>query len=271
MLILSSLPSDVEKKLKALKMQKNIVGLSGGKDSVATCILLHKLDIPFQCVTAEVWWKKAITGENPIHYDFMHEKLFPKLNSWGIECCTVSSEKTAFEYITTPVKPSKKHPERAGKLRGFPICGRCSIQRDCKCGPAAKFYKKQNCAYNVITGIAKDEFGRLDSNEANGRLSLLEVLEICEWETFRIDKSEGLLSPVYNFSDRGGCWFCPNQKIQELDWLYRNRRDLWDELMYVQKMPNKVTEKFNRTQTLYDIEKILKSGVQQKLFLGQLL
>lgn len=48
--------------LQSLKTKTNIVGLSGGKDSVATCILLYYLDIPFQTVTAEVWWKEGITG-----------------------------------------------------------------------------------------------------------------------------------------------------------------------------------------------------------------
>ena len=30
----------------------------------------------------------------------------------------------------------------------------------------------------------------------------------------------GLLSPVYAFTDRGGCWFCPNAKRAELRHLY---------------------------------------------------
>ena len=79
------------------------------------------------------------------------------------------------------------------------------------------------------------------------------------------------MSPTYWFSDRGGCWFCPNQKIQELELLYREHRDYWNELMEIQKMPNKVTELFNRRQTLYDIEKIIKTGVQMKFFIGHLL
>lgn len=35
-------------------------------------------------------------------------------------------------------------------------------------------------------------------------------------------------------------------------------------------MPNKVTELFNRTQTLYDIEKEILTGVQMKFFMGDL-
>jgi tRNA(Ile)-lysidine synthase TilS/MesJ len=62
------LKSRIPKKiLRKLKTRLNIVGLSGGKDSVATCILLHYMGIPFETVTAEVWWKDNITGENPKH------------------------------------------------------------------------------------------------------------------------------------------------------------------------------------------------------------
>lgn len=77
------LPKENKDQIKALKNSDNIVGVSGGKDSLATCILLHWLDIPFRTITAEVWWKDDITGENPYHYEFLHEKAFPKLQDWG--------------------------------------------------------------------------------------------------------------------------------------------------------------------------------------------
>ena len=92
-----------------------------------------------------------------------------------------------------------------------------------------------------------------------------------EYQTYGIVAPENLLSPTYTFSERGGCWFCGNQKIQELEMLYRVWPHLWDELMVIQDMPNKCQEKFNRTQTLYDIEKQIKSGVQEKWFTGQML
>jgi hypothetical protein len=53
--------------------------------------------------------------------------------------------------------------------------------------------------------------------------------------------------------------------------LYREFPNLWNDLMEVQRMPNKVSELFNRTQTLYDIEKQIKEGVQLKFFPGNLL
>ena len=257
--------------LKRLKTRLNIVGLSGGKDSVATCILLYYMDIPFQTVTAEVWWKEGITGENPKHYEFMHNVLFPKLKSWGIKCDTIRSNTTAFQYMTTPIKASKKHPERNGKLRGFPLCGRCGIQRDCKSRVCERYYRIIFKPYNVIVGFASNEKDRVISANNKNQIALLDLLGIHEIQTYPICNNEGLLSPTYSFSERVGCWFCPNQKIQELELLYREFPHLWDELMAIQKMPNKVTELFNRTQTLYDIEEQIKNGVQIKFHISDFL
>lgn len=260
---------DAESKVKQLKESVNIVGLSGGKDSMATCVLMHYLDIPFKTVTAEVWWKKDITGENPYHYEWLHDKAVSKLESWGVQCDFVSSEITAYEFMTTPIKYSK-YPERVGKLKGFPLCNRCGIQRDCKLRPCQKYYRDQSSEHNVITGIATDEKDRLVTAAANKNESLLDILKVPEYMTYGICSGEDLLSPTYTFSERGGCWFCPNQKIYELEMLYREFPHFWDELMEIQKMPNKVQEKFNRTQTLYDIEKEIINGVQIKLFTGTL-
>ena len=267
---LLTLPTDRLDKINALKSGLNIVGLSGGKDSLATCILLHWLDIPFKTITAEVWWKDDITGENPYHYEFMHGIAVPKLNTWGVTCDFVRGKITAYEYITTPIKYSK-YPERIGKARGFPLCGKCGIQRDCKLKPCEKYYKQQTENYNVITGIAADEKDRLLTNSANNRISILELIAVPEYETYGICTGETLLSPTYTFSNRGGCWFCPNQKIYELELLYRVFPNLWGELMEIQRLPNKVQEKFNRTQTLYDIEEQIKHGVQQKWFIGEMM
>ena len=92
--IKKEIPTEV---LSLLKNKLNIVGLSGGKDSVATCILLYYLDIPFKTITAEVWWKENVAGEHPQHYEFMHETLFPKLDMWGIEHDTVRSKITVYD------------------------------------------------------------------------------------------------------------------------------------------------------------------------------
>lgn len=172
--------------------------------------------------------------------------------------------------MMTPIKASAEHPERDKKLRGFPICGRCGIQRDCKVRPCERYYRELAEPYNSIIGFASNEKDRVLSANSKNQISFLATLGIHEEYTFPICKAENLLSPTYWFANRGGCWFCPNQKIQELELLYRCYPQYWDELMEIQRMPNKVTELFNRTQTLYDIEKEILTGVQMKFFMGDL-
>lgn len=212
--MLPTLSKEAQEKIEILKQSDNIVGLSGGKDSMATCITLCRLGIPFRTITAEVWWKEGVTGENPYHYEFLHEKAIPKLQEWGVKCDTVRSKITAYEYMTTPIAKTSKHPERIGKLRGFPLCGKCGIQRDCKTRPCERFYKQQPNPYNVITGICTDEADRCYSNAANGRISILELLGIRQAECFGICSGEGLLSPTYSFRTVEGVGFALTKRYR---------------------------------------------------------
>ena len=70
-----------------------------------------------------------------------------------------------------------------------------------------------------------------------------------------ICKENGLLSPIYEFTDRGGCWFCPNAKEKELRHLYDHHKDLWARLLELQSKPNKASELFNRKKKFSDIDR----------------
>lgn len=47
---------------------------------------------------------------------------------------------------------------------------------------------------------------------------------VTEQDAFAMCRQEGLLSPLYEHSHRGGCWFCPNASMTELRHLYRAHR-----------------------------------------------
>ena len=106
-------------------------------------------------------------------------------------------------------------------------------------------------------GIAKDEPQRLARLGGN-QVSLLEKYGYTEDDAKQLCKQAGLLSPVYEFTDRGGCWFCPNAKLSELRHLYDHHPDLWQKMMRLQIVPGKVTEKFNRSQTFADIDAMFR-------------
>ena len=85
-------------------------------------------------------------------------------------------------------------------------------------------------------------------------VSLLAKYGYAERMAKELCEDAGLLSPVYGFSDRGGCWFCPNAKRGELRHLYDCHPDLWERMLALQAKPGKVTEKFNRTERFSDID-----------------
>lgn len=103
-------------------------------------------------------------------------------------------------------------------------------------------------------GLAADEEERLLRKGTRNHVSLLNKYGICEQEANEICKKNGLLSPIYEFTNRGGCFFCPNAKEQELRHLYDYHKELWEEMLKLERLPNKATELFNRDFRLSDID-----------------
>ena len=77
----------------------------------------------------------------------------------------------------------------------------------------------------------------------------------------------GLLSPIYRFTNRGGCWFCPNASLKELRHLYFTHPDLWNRLMELQDVPNKTSEYFSWTKTVRDLDRRFRmEGLQLSFY-----
>ena len=54
-----------------------------------------------------------------------------------------------------------------------------------------------------------------------------------------------LLSPIYDFAPRGGCWFCPNARDCELRHLRNNHKDLWNKLLELENTHNLIGNIWN--------------------------
>lgn len=95
-------------------------------------------------------------------------------------------------------------------------------------GSLARGAKKNIVQY---LGIAADEPVRIERHQKPGfKLPLVEA----GWtEAMCRDWCEknGLLSPIYTDSARGGCWFCHNQGVGQLRLLRKNYPELWALLM----------------------------------------
>ena len=112
----------------------------------------------------------------------------------------------------------------------------------------------QNPSLLDTSPIFKQALAKYNCTEQDAR-------ELCE--------KAGLLSPVYAFTNRGGCWFCPNAKRRELRHLYDHHPELWARMLELQALPGKVSEKFNRSQRFSDIDEMFRkedqeSGSRQK-------
>lgn len=146
-----------------------------------------------------------------------------------------------------------KKGSHIGCINGWPLCGRCCIQRDCKLPPIEAYRKGLDEAVVQYIGIAYDEQERLLRLDG-AKVSLLEKYQKTEADAVELCKRAGLYSPMYSFTNRGGCFFCPNAKRRELRHLYDHHPDLWARLLACQQAENKVTERFNRSERFDEID-----------------
>lgn len=232
-------------------MSKYIASCSFGKDSIATVLLAIEHGEPLdEVVYCEVMFNENISGEIPEHIDFINEKAIPVFERHGIKTIVLRSE---WNYVKHFMAIIGKGP-RKGRIRGFPLCGICTICRDCKLPPIRQYVKTLPAGTIQYIGIAKDEQERL-LRLNDDKISLLDKYGLTEQDARELCKRHDLLSPMYEFTDRGGCWFCPNAKEKELRHLYDHHKELWTRMMELQAMPNKCTELFNRTRRFSDIDR----------------
>ena len=150
----------------------------------------------------------------------------------------------------------------------FPLAGRCAIQRDCKVPPLEAYKKSLPPGTVSYLGLAADEPIRLERLKPD-QVSLMAKYGVTEQDAFAMCRQEGLLSPLYEYSHRGGCWFCPNASMTELRHLYHAHPDLWQLMLELQDTPNKATERFNRNFTFAELDLRFRLEGEQLSFYDQ--
>ena len=232
-----------------------IASCSFGKDSLATILLARKHGEPLdEAIYCEVMFDKGISGEVPEHRDFIYTKGIPALERMGVKVTVLRGDKTYVDLFTGQVTRGPKK----GLLRSFPVCGKCYVQRDCKLRPIERYQKTLPPDTVHYIGIAQDEQTRLLRLQEGKKVSLLEKYHFTEQDAKELCQAAGLLSPVYEFADRGGCWFCPNARQRELRHLYDHHPDLWNRMLELQALPGKVSEKCDRKRCFSDIDALFR-------------
>lgn len=107
-------------------------------------------------------------------------------------------------------------------MYGFPF------QKGAWCNSRLKVGILDKIGRNSIhyVGIAADEPNRFHGLSDTKKSPLVES----GWDESycrRWCEVNDLLSPIYTTATRGGCWFCHNQRVEQLRLLRKNYPDLW--------------------------------------------
>ena len=179
---------------------KHIASCSFGKDSLATILLALEHGEPLdEAVYCEVMFDKTVSGEVPEHRAFIYDTAIPLLEQMGLKIRVLRAEKTYVDLFTGQITRGPKK----GMRRAFPICGKCYVQRDCKIRPIRQYQRALPSDTVQYIGIAHDEQERL-LRLTGQQVSLLEKYRFTEEDAKQLCRKAGLLSPVYEFTDRGG-------------------------------------------------------------------
>ena len=254
------------------KPKMHIASCSFGKDSIATILLALENNEPLdRVVFAEVMFdhKRGISGEIPEHIGWIYSVAIPRLESMGVKVDVV---KGVGDYVTEFHKVRgirTKHPERIGKKQGFLLGGFCRLNSMGKVNPVRRYYRQfKEQGYDIVcyVGIAKDEPIRL-ARLKRGDVSLLDKYGYTEAMAMQKCREYGLVSPIYENSLRGGCWFCPNQQAKGFYRLRESHPELWNELKGLSKEENLISKNFCYDCTFEQMEaKMDAIAAQEKMF-----
>lgn len=231
---------------------KHLLSCSFGKDSLATLILAHEHGEPVdEIVYCEVMFDETTSGEQPEHAAFINEVAIPKITKdFGYKVTRIRAEKNYIELHNTPIS---KGP-RAGMLRGSPQCRGCWVQRDLKVRPLERYQKTQPAGSVSYVGIEKNEETRLQRLTPGRQVSLLAKYGCTKQDAIRLCQDNGLLSPIYKYARRNGCFFCPNCNIGEFRHLRAHNPQLWGKMLELEATPGVVKKNYTREHTLAALE-----------------
>lgn len=205
-------------------MPDYVLSLSYGKDSLACLGAIEQLGWPLdRIIHAEVWATDTIPAELPPMIEFKKKADTIIKARYGIEVEHIQSH-TTYEQSFYGVRTKKsKNP---GVIYGWPT----SALKGAWCSGELKqnILKKQQVGNAVYLGIAADEAKRIKKHSYKQSIGMpLVKVGWSEADCREWCRRNGLLSPIYTDAERGGCWFCHNQRIEQLRLLRKNYPEYW--------------------------------------------
>lgn len=231
---------------------KYVASLSFGKDSMAMLIKIKELGLPLdEVIYVDIMFDDDTSGETPEMASFITKAEKILKEKFNIEVTHLRG--VTFKEQFYKIKQRGKH---IGDNYGFPYTIGAWCNDRLKMQPIKEYMRKQKEQVIQYVGIAYDEPERYERLNHETHIAPLYDLKITEKEAMEICEKYDLLSPIYKTSFRGGCWFCPKQRLSQLKWLYQEHNDLWNILRDMEKDSFNT---FRPNTTLKDLEERFKN------------
>lgn len=203
-----------------------IASLSYGKDSLAMLEVIKQHNMPLdRIVHVEIMATDTIHSDLPPMVEFKTKADAIIKERYGIEVEHVHAPKPFEEYFYSICGAQKRKAQSkyAGLIYGWPFRMGQWCNTRLKMRVLEKFDKQDIVQY---IGIAADEPGRFHTLSDRKRSPLVEY-DFDEDTCRSICEDLDLLSPIYEQSTRGGCWFCHNQSVNQLRLLRKQYPECW--------------------------------------------
>lgn len=199
------------------------LSISFGKDSLACLGACEHLGWKIKrIVHAEVWATDTIPADLPPMVEFKEKACRIIKERYGLEVERYRADTTFEEQFYSVYRSG----ERAGTICGWPFLSRPWCNWKLKKGAIAKCPSRE-LEYVGIASDEKDRLYRLSQNVLSPINEIGWEEDYCGlWCTYN-----DLLSPDYDDSYRGGCWFCHNQSVGQLRLLRKNYPEYWQLLL----------------------------------------
>lgn len=184
---------------------------------------LEELQWPLdRIVTADVLATDTIPADLPPMVEFKEyaDKIIKERYGIDVEHYKAS---TCYEKV---FYRTLKNGKRSGQIMAFPMRKGNWCNNELKMAGIRLARKSFPLGSIEYIGIAADEPNRFH-NLTKTKLSPLIEIGWTEADCRAWCKENGLLSPIYMQTARGGCWFCHNQRLEQLRQLKKQYPDLW--------------------------------------------
>lgn len=236
----------------------HIASCSFGKDSLAMLQVIkanpqkYPLD---EIVFCDVRFSNDLSGNFEPMKKFIDGCIDRLRQEFGVPVTVIGNELSFKDYFYTV----KQKGKAAGSIYGFPYTLGAWCNDRLKMKPLDSYFKSKGEHIRYI-GIAYDEPQRFERLEANEVAPLYEE-KIVEAEAMAMCISTGYRSPIYDFFDRNGCWFCPKQSLYSLRVIYDHFKEYWEILLTLQ---NDSPVDFKPRCNLLDLDKRFAQGYMPK-------